>query len=184
MPGPPTRAALARRAAALGLGMLVLGASGAVAATTVEFKVGGGRFDGFSGVAVEGDRGVNRIAVSFDEETNRYSIRDRASRLLGPECERVNRHALRCEAAFQGELRVRGNDGNDVTRGPGGDDLLGARDEFGRDVFEGGGGDDLVSAVNRDADRRIDCGPGRDKAFVDRQDPRTKRCERVRTIEP
>ena len=242
MPGTPTRSALTRRGAALGLAMLALGGPAALAATTVDFKVGGGRFGGFSGVAVEGDRGVNRIAVAFEEEANRYTIRDRASRVIGPdECERVNRQALRCEAAFGGELRVRGNDGddvlrlagptqrggtlvggaggdllrgggrgddldggggpdllsgglgddsvdgfggNDVMRGQGGDDLLGALDEFGRDVFEGGGGDDLVSAVNRDADRRIDCGPGRDQAFVDRQDPRTRRCERVPTIKP
>ena len=117
MPGTPSRSALTRRWAALGLAMLVLGCPAALAATTVDFKVGGGRFGGFSGVAVEGDRGVNRIAVAFEEEANRYTIRDRASRVIGPdECERVNRQALRCEAAFGGGLRVRGNDGDDVLR--------------------------------------------------------------------
>lgn len=214
-------------------------AAATAAATTVEFKPGGGRFNTFSGVAVQGDKGVNRITVGFEVAADRFVIRDRASRMIGEQCERIDRHALRCETAFDGELRVRGKDGDDilrlrrnmprtaillsgrghdlirggmrndfldgggardliiggnggdsidgrggddVMRGGGGDDLLGAVEEPGRDVFSGGGGRDDISAVNRDADRRIDCGPGSDVAYVDPEDPRAKRCEEVNTI--
>jgi hypothetical protein len=226
-------------AAGPAVALLAVAATSAWAATTVEFKQGGGRFGGFSGVAVEGDKGVNLIKIGFDVDANEYLIRDRASRMVGDECERLSRHALRCEAAFDGGLRVRGNDGDDVLtlrrnmrragslvggdgrdslrggargdsldgggggdllsgrngddsidglgggdvmRGGAGDDLLGALDELGRDTFLGGGGHDNISAVNRDADRRIDCGTGPDVAFVDPEDPRAKRCEEVNTI--
>lgn len=221
------------------MALSAVGAATAWAATTVEFKPGGGRFDAFSGVAVQGDKGVNRIRVGFEVDADRFVIRDKASRMIGEQCERLDRHALRCETAFDGELRVRGEDGDDilrlrrnmprsaiplggrgqdlirggsrdeyldgggardlisggnggdsldgrggddVMRGGAGDDLLGAVDEPGRDVFLGGGGRDDVSAVNRDADRRIDCGTGPDIAYVDPEDPRARRCERVRAI--
>src|SRR5262245_26463524 len=163
MPGTPSGSALTRRGAALGLAMLVLGGPAALAATTVDFKVGGGRFGGFSGVAVEGDRGVNRIAVAFEKKTNRYSIRDRASRVIGPdECERVSRRALRCEAAFGGNLRVRGKGAADVLRlarrmhrggtlaGDAGGDLL--RGGGGGDSLDGGAGPDRLSG-GRGGDR-------------------------------
>jgi Ca2+-binding RTX toxin-like protein len=219
--------------------LLAVAAATAGAATTVEFKPGGGRFDAFSGVAVDGDRGDNRITVGLEVAADRFVIRDRAGRMIGDQCERIDRHALRCETAFDGELRVRGEGGDDslklrrkmphtgiliggrgqdrirggaredfldgggardvlgggnggdsidgrggddVMRGNAGDDLLGAVDEPGRDVFLGGGGRDDISAVNRDVDRRIDCGPGRDVAYVDPEDPRAKRCEEVNTI--
>lgn len=239
MGGSPILPLRAWWCAGAAVALLAVAATGAWAATTVEFKPGGGRFDAFSGVAVQGDRGVNRITVGLEVAADRFVIRDGAARMIGDQCERIDRHALRCETAFDGELRVRGEDGNDslrmrrkmprsgillggrgkdlirggaredfldgggardlisggnggdsldgrggddVMRGGAGDDLLGAVEEPGRDVFLGGGGRDDISAVNRDADRRIDCGPGRDVAYVDPEDPGAKRCEQVNTI--
>ena len=241
MPGFPVRFARAASGVGAALALLAIATTtSASAATTVEFKPGGGRFSAFSGVAVEGDKGVNEIEIGFDVDAHEYLIRDRASRMVGDECERLSAHALRCEAAYDGELRVRGNDGddilelrrdmqragsldggrgrdslrggprgdsidggpsadllrggngnddldgfggNDVMRGGAGDDLLGLLDELGHDTFLGGGGRDDLVAVNGDVDRRIDCGTGPDEASVDREDPRTQRCERVRTID-
>jgi Ca2+-binding RTX toxin-like protein len=68
-----------------------------------------------------------------------------------------------------------GGRGNDVLFGGRGADVLdGGR---GLDRLYGGPGNDLVKA--RDGARDVvDCGPGRDLAFVDRLD-RTSGCERV-----
>jgi Ca2+-binding RTX toxin-like protein len=239
MGGSALRPSRAWSGAGAAVALLAVAAATAGAATTVAFKPGGGRFDAFSGVAVQGDRGANRITVGLEVTADRFVIRDKASRMVGEQCERIDRHALRCETAFDGGLRVRGEDGDDslrlrrnmphsgiliggrgqdlirggaredfldgggardlisggnggdsldgrggddVMRGGAGDDLLGAVEEPGRDVFSGGGGRDDISAVNRDADRRIDCGPGPDIAYVDPEDPRAKRCEQVKTI--
>jgi hypothetical protein len=62
---------------------------------------------------------------------------------------------------------IRGGAGNDRLSGGGG-----------RDVLLGGRGRDLLKA--RDGERdRVDCGPGRDRAIVDKLD-RVRRCERVK----
>jgi hypothetical protein len=77
-----------------------------------------------------------------------------------------------------------GRGGNDVLRGGAGNDILyggGGRDVLdggaGRDRLFGGLGDDTLKA--RDGKRDlVDCGPGRDTAYVDRFD-RLSGCERV-----
>lgn len=80
--------------------------------------------------------------------------------------------------------RLYGDDGNDVLKGgtkndvlfggPGDDQLYG---QSGADRLQGGAGNDLLNA--RDGVReRIDCGPGSDRAVVDRRD-RVTACERV-----
>ena len=49
------------------------------------------------------------------------------------------------------------------------------------DNLRGGSGNDVLWAADDDRDVLIDCGPGRrDKAIIDRQDPKPKRCETVR----
>lgn len=132
----------------MAVALLAVAATGAWAATTVEFKPGGGRFDAFSGVAVQGDKGVNRIRVGFEADADRFVIRDKASRMLGEQCERIDRHALRCETAFDGELRVRGEDGDDILRlrrnMPRSGVLLGGR---GHDVIRGGAREDFLTAA-------------------------------------
>jgi hypothetical protein len=90
VPGPRARSSHVARGAGLALALVALAAAGASAATTVEFKPGGGRFDAFSGVAVQGDKGVNRITIGFDVGADEYLIRDRASRVAGDECERLS----------------------------------------------------------------------------------------------
>lgn len=93
----------------------------------------------------------------------------------------------------RGDDRVFGRFGNDVLRGGDGDDELeGGRD---RDILDGGAGDDqlngghdpdavaggpgndriLARGGGRDV---VDCGPGRDVAFVDSRDV-VRRCERI-----
>jgi hypothetical protein len=47
-------------------------------------------------------------------------------------------------------------------------------------MYRGGRGKDRIKAANRIAER-IDCGPGRDSARVDRTDS-LRRCERVTRI--
>jgi Tol biopolymer transport system component len=79
---------------------------------------------------------------------------------------------------------IRGDPGNDrLSGGPGNDFLAGGpgNDRLdpgpGSDTVSGGAGADTVLA--RDGSRdRIDCGPGRDVAYVDRRDV-VRRCERV-----
>jgi hypothetical protein len=48
------------------------------------------------------------------------------------------------------------------------------------DGLSGGPGNDVLHADNHQRDQVIDCGSGRDVAYVDRGDPKTKRCERVK----
>ena len=84
---------------------------------------------------------------------------------------------------------------NEVSGGPGRDALVGGtgrdfglsggsgRDQLrgrkGKDAYYGGEGNDLLSAANDDTDLEINCGPGRDKAVIDAQDPVPKSCERI-----
>jgi hypothetical protein len=71
-----------------------------------------------------------------------------------------------------------GGRGDDVLRGKAGDDrLLGTQ---GRDRFVSGTGDDEINAAMNDRDRAIRCGPGQDKAIIDRhEDPEPAGCEKV-----
>ena len=85
-----------------------------------------------------------------------------------------------------GADRLRGTAGDDCMRGRGGADRLSARagdDKLrggrGRDRLRGGAGRDLIRAA-RGARDRIDCGPGRDQAFVDPAKDRWRRCEELR----
>jgi Ca2+-binding RTX toxin-like protein len=75
--------------------------------------------------------------------------------------------------------------GNDhLSGGPGADRLLGGpgNDRLsggpGRNRYAAGAGKDTVGAHNHRRER-VDCGPGRDSASVDRSD-RVRRCERIR----
>lgn len=70
-----------------------------------------------------------------------------------------------------------GGAGNDVLVGGSGDDrIYGGR---GRDQLSGGAGRDLLAARDRQPGDLIACGPGRDRAVVDRRDRVARDCERV-----
>jgi Ca2+-binding RTX toxin-like protein len=74
-----------------------------------------------------------------------------------------------------GNDRIRAGAGADRVHGSSGNDVL--TGNSGRDSLWGGLGADLIYA--RDGERdTIDCGPGRDRAVVDRVD-RVRHCERV-----
>jgi RTX calcium-binding nonapeptide repeat (4 copies) len=88
----------------------------------------------------------------------------------------------------RGNDRLYGDLGPDhLEGGPGNDRLNGgakgegdAHDTGRDDSLRGGSGNDVLWAADKDRDLLIDCGPGRhDKAFIDRQDPKPKRCETV-----
>lgn len=79
-----------------------------------------------------------------------------------------------------GEDTLNGGSGNDVLRGGDGDDLLNGGLE--PDWVFGGPGGDRVTARGGGADR-VDCGPGRDTAYVDSRD-RVTGCERVLRSRP
>ena len=90
-----------------------------------------------------------------------------------------------CLSGGPGADRLNGGPGSDRLRGGGGNDALAGgrgRDRLtgggGRNNLSGGAGNDRVDTRNRRRDR-VDCGPGRDRARVDRSD-RVRRCERVR----
>lgn len=99
-----------------------------------------------------------------------------------------------CVSGGPGNDRLVGGSGNDrvgggpgydrLNGGPGNDRLDGGTHDDrliggpGRDAFIGGEGNDRINARDRRRER-IDCGPGRDRAKVDRRD-RVTRCERVR----
>jgi hypothetical protein len=81
-------------------------------------------------------------------------------------------------SASSGNDQLEGGDGNDrLSGGSGNDELDGGG---GKNRFAAGSGRDKVNAANGRAER-VDCGPGRDSAVVDRRD-RARRCERVRRI--
>jgi len=75
-----------------------------------------------------------------------------------------------------GNDTLRGGAGDDKLRGQGGNDTLdGGR---GKDLLDGGSGRDAIAAADGQRDM-VRCGPGRDRARVDRFD-RVSGCERVR----
>ena len=96
--------------------------------------------------------------------------------------------------ALGGKDTVRGLSGSDclaggaesdkLLGGEGDDRLVGGTDSdrlvggSGKNTYSGGDGSDRINAVNGNRER-VDCGPGRDVAIVDRAD-RVKHCERVR----
>jgi len=105
----------------------------------------------------------------------------------GPGHDRLigTRHTDRIDGRAGNDV-IAGRGGSDNLRGSGGDDRIkggGGRDEFdmhhGEEV--GGLGDDVIHA--RDGRRdEINCGPGKDRAVVDRAEDGVFNCERV--VEP
>jgi Ca2+-binding RTX toxin-like protein len=83
-----------------------------------------------------------------------------------------------CLLGGRGNDRLSGGSANDVLSGDAGNDrLTGGR---GKNTYRGGSGRDTIRAANR-VREKIDCGPGRDTARVDRKD-KVRRCERVRRV--
>jgi hypothetical protein len=90
----------------------------------------------------------------------------------------------------RGKDRLYGRLGPDHLFGGRGNDYLRGGKDFGESLCEGfdeaddlrgGSGNDVLWAADGDRDLYIDCGPGRrDKAVIDRQDPRPKHCEKVK----
>jgi Ca2+-binding RTX toxin-like protein len=81
----------------------------------------------------------------------------------------------------RGDDHLEGEGGDDVLLGGAGDDVLYGR--FGGDRLDGGPGDDLLEGGRGDdrltgGDDTVNCGAGRDVAFVDREDV-VSGCERV-----
>jgi Ca2+-binding RTX toxin-like protein len=72
-----------------------------------------------------------------------------------------------------GADRIEGGSGNDILRGADGNDRLNGGLDDGR--LNGGPGNDVITAMGGGADDIV-CGPGRDKAYVDRNDS-TRNCE-------
>ena len=98
----------------------------------------------------------------------------------------VGRGGDDCLLGKGGRDEVRGNGGGDEIRAGGGRDEVegnGGRDVIrpgrGKDGVRAGGGRDVVRAARGGRDR-IDCGPGKDKAFVNERKDRTTRCETVK----
>ncbi len=87
-----------------------------------------------------------------------------------------------------GDDRIRGGGSRDLIQGIDGDDELfgrGGRDALfgagGHDRLLGGPGGDVLDAVRNDRDQDIRCGPGDDRARIDRGvDPAPEQCEETR----
>lgn len=78
-----------------------------------------------------------------------------------------------------GRNGIDGDPGDDLIRGRGGRDRLFG--DGGRDHLAGGPGDDRLDALDGRRDLGLNCGPGHDLAFVDRDlDPDARHCEVVR----
>ena len=73
---------------------------------------------------------------------------------------------------------LNGGAGKDrVKGGPDNDEIRGGR---GKDKLRGNTGKDLIRAARGGRDR-IDCGPGKDKAIIDKRRDRARRCEKIRS---
>jgi RTX calcium-binding nonapeptide repeat (4 copies) len=114
------------------------------------------------------------LVASLDDGDDRFRIlaASRSGRVLGG----------------HGDDRISGSAANSALVGDAGEDRLHAfagKDILvggpGHDQLYGGADDDRIHADHDDRDRKINCGPGRDKVFIDRElDPRPKNCEQVR----
>ena len=72
---------------------------------------------------------------------------------------------------------INGGSGKDkVKGGPDNDKLQGGR---GKDKIKGNAGKDIIRARRGGRDR-IDCGPGKDKAIIDKRRDRVRHCEKVK----
>lgn len=94
-----------------------------------------------------------------------------------------------CLEGGAGSDSIAGGDGDDSLLGGAGDDSLlggaghdGLDGGAGRDVHRGGPGHDRIQSADGRGER-IDCGPGRDRAVVDRSD-RVRGCETVKRVKP
>ena len=124
-------------------------------------------FGGFSNDRISGGDGADELsgfqgndlirAGRGDDEVCDYDQRD-----------------LNCYGSPFANYRPNLPDVDRVFGGPG-DDLLSAGP--GRDRISGGTGNDLINSLDVEVDR-IDCGPGRDKAYIDNRD-KTTNCEKV-----
>ncbi len=91
-----------------------------------------------------------------------------------------------CLLGKGGNDKIAGNGGGDNVRGGGGKDKI--KTQGGGDVIragrkadkiKSGGGKDTIRAARGGRDV-IDCGPGKDKAFINDNKDRTRRCEKVK----
>ena len=116
---------------------------------------------------IEGNSG-NDVALggTHNDRVNGGSGRDRLSGEAGND---------RLSGA-SGNDSLSGGAGNDTLSGSSGNDKLSGGS--GKNRYSGGSGNDTIKARNRRGRETVDCGPGRDRATVDRGD-RVKRCERV-----
>jgi Ca2+-binding RTX toxin-like protein len=86
-----------------------------------------------------------------------------------------------------GDDYLAGGNGRDYLNGgkdrpahaPGGEYCNGFGDVVG-DTLLGGPGNDTIKAADGQRDLLIDCGPGKDKAYLDKKDPKPKHCEKVK----
>ena len=130
---------------------------------------GNDRMNGGDGTdTLEGNSG-NDLALggAGNDRANGGSGRDRLSGGAGND--RLN--------GVGGNDSLSGGAGNDTLSGSTGNDKLSGGS--GKNRYSGGSGNDTINARNRRKRETVDCGPGRDRATVDRGD-RVKRCERVR----
>ena len=156
-----------------------------------------------------GTTGNDRLTTLENEPGTLWTASDPSGIVAARGCTQNSETSVGCLRERKLDVIVRLYGGNDSARlktnlptkridgGPGRDKLVGGRGRdlglygggggdtisgrTGRDRFSGGPGNDVINAANDDKDLAIDCGPGRDKATVDPQDPRPKGCERVIT---
>jgi RTX calcium-binding nonapeptide repeat (4 copies) len=141
-----------------------------------------GAFDVRGGSGSDKLLGNNAPVVMFDFDINRTCGYFTQDDLYG---ERGNDSLY----GRLGDDLLSGGSGKDYLRGgkdqpahaPGGEYCAGFGSVVG-DTLLGGSGNDKIWAADGDRDLRIDCGPGRDKATLDRKDPKPKHCEKVKRL--
>jgi dienelactone hydrolase len=134
--------------------------------------------------ARRGGRGPNRISgTPGPDRIHALGGDDRVNARAGDDCVHAGGGADRLLGSRGSDLlrgqrgadELRGGGARDVIHGNGGPDLIGGG--AGNDLLGGGIGHDRISARDGSADL-LDCGPGRDRAWVDVAD-RATGCETV-----
>jgi hypothetical protein len=125
------------------------------------------------GLAIDGSGGSERGTTGGDRITG-ARFADHLSGRAGDDC-LIGRGGDDVLDGGDGNDSVDGGRGDDLVRGAAGDDRLDGGS--GKDRFEGGPGNDRLDAVDGKRDV-VRCGPGRDRARVDRADS-VAGCERV-----
>jgi hypothetical protein len=74
--------------------------------------------------------------------------------------------------------------GRDLLSGGPGHDDLGLRYEVGADRYFGGRGPDLLRSQDAERDLTLEAGPGTDRCWFDKFDPKPSHCERLERITP